>query len=157
MFAKYDDLGNVERYTEAVIDCQKAVENGEEILTEQSHKEEVDINNIISRHGVELIQKTALLASKEFQFDDVTGNDFQEAMYKVAKAQQTFDSMPSQIRNKFQNNPAVFLDYVQNPDNKQALYDMGLAVPPPPPATVKVEVTNETLATTTTTPVEGTT
>lgn len=122
------------RYTKAVVDC-----SNDEIIVEQSHKEEVDINNIIKRHGMDLIQKTAALRAPDMQFDDVTGNDFQEAMNIILKAEGTFMDLPSKVRKQFNNSPAEFLDFVQNPDNEQALIDMGLAhapepVPAPAPA-----------------------
>lgn len=134
MFAKYDDQGNLVRNI-VVIDC-----SSDEPLTEQSHKSEVNINNIVKRHGMDLIAKTALLKTPEYVFDDVTGNDFTEAMLKVTKAQQQFDAMPSQIRKKFDNSAAQFMDFVQNPDNTDALIDMGLAKRVPPEQPIQVEV-----------------
>lgn len=134
--------GNIKRYRVG-IDCQKAIEDGERYLVEQNHKAECDINQIIKRHGIDLIQKTNLLKSQEFQFDDVTGNDFQEAMFKLSKAQESFDSLPSLIRKKFDNNPAMFLDFVQNPDNITEMVELGLAnAPAPEPPPVQVEIVN---------------
>ena len=43
-----------------------------------------------------------------------------------------FEELPSQIRKKFNNDPAQFLDFVQNENNKDALYEMGLALAPIP-------------------------
>lgn len=146
MFAKYKTDKSGKKTVirnRVVVDCQKAVENGEKILTEQSHKDEVNINQIIRRHGIDLIQKTAMLRAPDMQWDDVTGNDFQEAMFKVTKAQQTFDQMPSELRKKFDNNPAKFLDYVQNKDNLPEMVEMGLAHPPAPETITKVEVINQ--------------
>lgn len=136
MFVKYDEQGNLIR-RKVVIDCSH-----EDPITEQSHKKEVNINNIIQRHGIDLIQKTAHLASTEFQFDDIAGNDFTEAMLKVTKAQQTFDSMPSEVRKKFDNSPAQFMDFVQDPENQNALVEMGLAERLPTPEPMQVEVIN---------------
>lgn len=140
MFARYDKQGNLIRYKSAVIDC-----SADPILTEQSHKAEVDINNIVKRHGgnLELIAKVNALRAVDMQFDDVTGNDFQEAMFKVAKAQESFDSLPSAIRKQFDNNPATFLDFVQNPDNAESLVEMGLAQRIPEPQPVQVAVVSQ--------------
>lgn len=119
-----------------VVDCSK-----DEIIVEQSHAKEVDINNIIKKHGIDLIAKTNLLQSQDFRFDDVTGNDFQEALFKIKKAESSFNAMPSNLRKQFNNNPAEFLDFVQNPDNASALVEMGLAnAPKPAPAPVQVEI-----------------
>lgn len=133
-----DENGNLVR-NKVVLDC-----TGEELITEQSHKEEVNINNIVKRHGVDLVQKhVQLLRSDMYRFDDVTGNDFQEAMDKVGKARESFQALPSKVRDQFDNNPAKFLDFVHNPDNLEKMYDMGLAQrPAPEPAPVKVEMVN---------------
>lgn len=137
MFARYDDKGKRIR-KRVVVDC-----SNDEILVEQSHKDEVDINKIIQRHGVDMIQKTALLRSQEYQFDDVTGNDFQEAMLKVTKAQQTFDGLPSEIRKKFDNNPAKFMDFVHDSANIDQMVEMGIAERPPEIQPVQVNVVNQ--------------
>lgn len=135
-FYKVDSKGKQIR-RRVTLDC-----SGDEPITEQSHKDEVNINNIIRRHGIDIIQKTAMLRSQDFKFDDITGNDFQEAMQIIAKAQQEFDNMPSALRKQFNNNPAEFLDFVQNPDNMDTMVDMGLAERLPEQPIVKVEVTN---------------
>lgn len=140
MFAKYkiDAKGKKTLIRHRVVcDC-----SGDKPLTEQSHKDEVNINNIVRKHGIDMIQKTAMLRTPEMQWDDVTGNDFQEAMLKVTKAQQTFEQLPSKIRKEFDNNPAQFMDFVQNPENLPRMVELGLAnakVETPP---MKVEVMN---------------
>lgn len=139
MFAKYDENGDIIR-NQVVLDCQQAIEDGEEVLVEQNHIQETNINEIIRRHGIDLIRKTAMLQSQTFQFDDVTGNDFQEAMEKVNKAQESFEQMPSELRAKFEYNPAKFLDFVQNPDNINEMVEMGLAIADNPPPPVQVQV-----------------
>ena len=131
------DENYVARKQRAVIDC-----TGDKMLTEQSHKREVDINEIVRKHGADMIAKTARLASAEFRFDDVTGNDFQEASLKILKAKESFESLPSKIRKEFDNNPAIFLDFVHNPDNLDRMIELGLAKRVEPPAPVQVQVVN---------------
>lgn len=127
-----------EKIANPTVDCSK-----DEILVEQSHAAEVDINNIIKKHGMDLIQQTAALQAPNFQFDDVTGNDFQEAMFIVARAQESFDAMPSAIRSRFNNSAAEFLDFVHNKDNIPEMIKLGLANPSAtPPSPIKVEVIN---------------
>jgi len=113
----------------------------EEIRVEQSHKQEADINNIVRKHGLDLIAKTA--AMQTFRYDENPSNDFQEVMQAVITAEQSFNSIPSDIRKKFDNNPAKFMDFIYNPENKQAMIDMGLSPEPEPkPAPVEVQITN---------------
>lgn len=114
----------------------------DENRTEQSHKKEVDINTIVKRHGMDMIAKTALLQTPEYSMDEIPTNDFHEAMIIIAKAQQTFEQMPSEIRKEFHNNPAEYMDYIHNPDNKDALIERGWAKGPEEITPVEVIVTN---------------
>jgi phage internal scaffolding protein len=143
-FYKYDENGDRVIRKGKGKDCQAAIEAGEEVRVEQSHKEEVDINNIVRKHGADYIQKVAKLS--EWRYDDVTGNDFQESMNALIKARDTFADVPSSIRKQFDNDPAKFLDFVQNPDNAAAMVEMGLAVKqePEPPVEVAVVSAPET-------------
>jgi len=130
-----------EGYIAPVIDCQQAIIEGEEIRVEQSHKDEVNINNIVKRAGgMELIAKVNALT--QFEYDDVTGNDFQESMNAIIKARDTFDQVPSEIRKQFDNDPAKFMDFVHNPDNSDALIEMGLKKAPEVISPIEVVVTN---------------
>ena len=84
--------------------------------TKQSFKDECDINNIMAR-----FQKTGVLAFAnkfEARYGDVTGVDFGEAMRVVADARSMFAEMPARLRDRFANDPARFLEFVQNPANK---------------------------------------
>lgn len=91
---------------------------------EQSHKEECDINRIVHK-----FQKTGAITHQnkhEARYDDMTGTDFLTAMNMVANAQNMFNELPSNIRKKMDNDPAVFFDYIQNPDNKAEAIELGL-------------------------------
>lgn len=107
----------------------------EEGRTKQSFKAECDINNIMAR-----FQKTGVLAfanQHEARYGDVTGVDFAEAMRIVADARSMFADMPARLRDRFQNDPARFLEFVQNPANKEEARALGL-LKPEAPAPVQV-------------------
>lgn len=142
-FYKRDEKGNIIQRPRVQIDCQAAIADGERVLTEQSHKDKVDINQIVKKNAgnMELITKTAALT--QFVYDDVTTNNFQEMMDQMIRARDTFQNVPSAIRKQFGNDPAAFMDFVHNPDNNQQLIDWGLANAPAPEAQpVRVEVIN---------------
>jgi phage internal scaffolding protein len=127
------------------VDCQQAILDGEEIRVEQSHKKKQDINEIVKKHGgnLELIAANSNLQAMEM--DEIPTNDFQEMMEMVVKAQQTFESIPSKIRARFNHNPAEYLDFIRNPANQDEMVSMGLATipePEPEPVPVQVEVVN---------------
>jgi hypothetical protein len=139
-FHKRDEDGNIIR-RKVVIDCQAAIENGEKVHVEQNHRDKVEINNIVNKHGI-----SRLIATRQAQdliFDENPTNDFQEAMNLLKKGRDVFMQLSSKERAEFNNDPAQYLDYVQNPANKEALIERGWAkAPPPPEPPVKVEVTN---------------
>jgi phage internal scaffolding protein len=96
-------------------------------LTEQNHKDETDINNIVRKYN-----KTGLidhLNQFEKQYGDMTGFDYQDAMNTIAAANTMFEGLPSSIRNKFDNDPAKFINFVDDEANADKLIEMGLAKP----------------------------
>ncbi len=92
--------------------------------TKQSMKDECDINKIMAK-----FQKTGALAhvnKHEAEYGFATSDDFASAMRTVTVAQEMFDDLPSSIRNRFGNNPAAFLDFVQDANNKKEGQELGL-------------------------------
>lgn len=100
----------------------------------QSFKEESDINNIMK--DVQTTGATNWLATRPGTFEDVTGVDFQTCMDTTLRAQEAFDDLPSSVRDRFQNNPVAFLDFVHDPANADELVRMGLREPAAAPAAV---------------------
>ncbi len=96
--------------------------------TKQAGKDACDINKIMHRYikqgVIEHVNKN------EGQYLENTGIDFREALELVANARDTFAELPSQVRAQFDNDPARFMDYVQNPANVELL-KKGLAEPEP--------------------------
>lgn len=102
----------------------------------QSFKEECDINRIVRKY-----QKDGVISHlNRFggEYKDVTGAvDFHTANNIVLKAQETFMSLPSSVRQQFDNDPGAFMDFVHDPANEDKMVEMGLArkrVVPPIPA-----------------------
>ncbi len=97
-------------------------------MTKQSFKDECDINNILKKYD-----KTGILEHRnkyEGQYADVTGVvDYQTALNIVSSAEAAFMSLPASIRSQFQNDPHEFLAFAQDPENEDALIEMGLANP----------------------------
>ena len=94
-------------------------------LTRQSHKAECDINNIMKRY-----QKDGVITHfNKFgkNYGDATGNDFTEAMQIIAKGKSMFEELPSSARSRFDNDPAKFLDFVNDPENLDEMRELGLA------------------------------
>lgn len=94
---------------------------------EQSHKAACDVNNIMSK-----FQKTGVidhLRKHGGQYADVPSTDFREAMEVITTAESMFAELPSQARKRFNNDPAEFLEFVQDPENQNDLHVLGLLDP----------------------------
>lgn len=128
---KYKDMGLPTTTPEMRIFCQrpgKRDENGNiQYFTEQAHKDTCDVNKIIQKYD-----KTGLIShvSKiEAQFGDMTGADFKAMQDKVANATSMFNELPSEIRNRFKNNPYGLLKFMENPDNRAEAIKLGIINP----------------------------
>ena len=93
-------------------------------LTEQAHKRETDMNYILRDY-----YKTGLIkhaAKNQGRYDDISPVDFREAMEVVANSKSMFEELPANMRKQFDNQPDKFLEFVQNPDNKDQMQKMGI-------------------------------
>ena len=93
-------------------------------LTEQAHKNECDMNYILRDY-----KRTGFIRhakDNQGRYDDVSVQDFQDAMFIVAEANNMFAELPAAVRKDFNNDPAAFLGFVQNPENQEKLQSMGI-------------------------------
>lgn len=95
--------------------------------TKQSEKDACDINQIMNRYMA--TGELPNIAERAPQYLDVTGLEFQGAMDFIAGANTLFHEMPSAIRNRFENDPALFLDFCSQEKNRPELAEMGLLKP----------------------------
>ncbi len=106
-------------------------------MTQQSMQDECDINNILQKY-----QKTGLvshLAAHQGEYSMMpTLPEFSDAMNLITGANTMFEELPSSIREKFQNSPGKFLDFLSNPVNRQEAIEMGFIDPPAEPPPVEV-------------------
>ena len=99
---------------------------GDPGLTDQSQAAETDVNHILKRAlaaGVLPGQDVPRIYA-----DIASAPDFQSAQQLIANAHSQFNALNAQARKKFNNNPAEFLAFVEDPKNAQELVDLGLAV-----------------------------
>ena len=94
-------------------------------MTKQAYKRECDINEIMAR-----FQKTGIvdhINAHQAQYGETTGQSFHDAMNLVADATSMFNELPADARKFFANDPARFLEFVEDPENHDKLVDLGLA------------------------------
>ena len=94
-------------------------------MTEQQHLDTVSIHRIMERY-----RKAGVVDHvNRYQGEYMTflgSTDLKENMDKMIEAQELFDSVPSGIRADFNNSPAEFIDFMQDPKNRKAIEQYGL-------------------------------
>lgn len=99
-------------------------------MTKQEFIEQCDINNIIksfSKTGQ--ITHISAKARQGAYMDLPDPTDFQEALHIVADAQNSFATLPSKVRERFDNDPGKFLNFITDPRNEAEARDLGLLTP----------------------------
>lgn len=106
-------------------------------LTQQHFRDECDINQIMKRY-----RETGLLvdpmqrATAKPQFGDFsTEFDFMQAQNIIATARENFDALPSNIRERFGNNPASMLAFMEDEGNYDEAVKLGIVQARPEPST----------------------
>lgn len=97
----------------------------DDFLTEQHHLEQCSIQHIMARY-----RKTGLIDHVNNYAgtygDFANAPTFQEAQNIIADARTMFETVPATIRAEFDNDPTKYIEFMQNPENKQQIEDMGL-------------------------------
>lgn len=97
-------------------------------LTRQEFKAECNINNIMAKY-----QKTGIIdhiTKHSPTYGEYSPIDFQEAMDTIKQGESLFAELPSRARKYFNNDPAEFMEFVNDPENIDKLVDLGLAAKP---------------------------
>lgn len=98
--------------------------NNEPSKTRQSELDAADINKILKR-----FEKSGILpmTNREGAYLDVSEvGDYRSALEQVRKADEYFAGLPADSRAIFENDPAVFLDAVNDPTQLHKLVDAGV-------------------------------
>lgn len=92
--------------------------------TKQSFRDECDINNILRQFNV---TGQLPVGSVQPQYGDFSGiTDYQSALNAVMAAQDSFLALPAKVRAKFDNDPALFVDWASDEANKDEMKALGL-------------------------------
>lgn len=101
-------------------------------LAKQEFLEESDINVLVDRFGLLGEPPSGINAPVYGDFSDV--KDFTSAMQAIAQANESFDAMPAHVRARFQNNPALFVDFCSDEKNYEEASSLGLVFKKTPEA-----------------------
>lgn len=114
-------------------------------LTEQAHLKSCSMSNILNKY-----KKTGMLNhinNMVGKYEDYpTEMDFHSMQTQIAFAKSMFESIPSHIRAEFDNDPAKFLSFASDPENREHMLKLGFSVDHlpekpvnPPPVDTPVE------------------
>lgn len=102
-----------------------AIETGSESLVQQAPSVDADINVIVKRFGISE-RMPVVPADPRFYGDLGDVPDLGTALRRVNEARDRFMALPVDLRNRFQNSPAVLWDFVNNPANAEEAVRLGL-------------------------------
>lgn len=111
--------------------------------TIQSSKDEADINTIVKKFGLTGKVMTHERPPLLEDFDGIV--DYRSLMDIKIAADRSFMSQPAEVRSRFGNDPARFVEFCSDEKNLDDLRKMGLAKPVEPVIVdppLKVEVVN---------------
>ena len=93
-------------------------------LAKQSFRDECDINHILRKFNV---TGQLPVGSVQPQYGDFSGvTDYQSALNAVMAAQDSFLALPAKVRAKFDNDPALFVEFASDEANKDEMKALGL-------------------------------
>lgn len=102
----------------------------EDDKTQQHLRDEVNINQIIAKYNkTNVITHVSKNRQRFGEFLELA--DHAVNLDKVAKAQQSFDQLPAQLRNQFNNSIEGFFSFIQRPENADQCVKWGIFDPPP--------------------------
>ena len=103
--------------------------NSSPSLTQQQFAEEADINNIIASYNTTgLLTNPLLQSAREPLYGDFSNlpEDYLQVQNQLLEAQTQFMELPAKIRQRFNNNPADLISFLQNPENVEEAISLGL-------------------------------
>lgn len=96
--------------------------------TQQQFKDDTDVNKIMARFK-KTGQVQHLVGRTGVYGDFSQYGDFQSCLDKVNNAVASFQQLPSDVRNRFGNDPQQLVEFLANKDNYDESVKLGLRVP----------------------------
>jgi hypothetical protein len=93
-------------------------------LTKQSFKDDCDVNFILRKFGHAAFIDPSMMPNNYGDFTDPL--DYKAALDIILDSETLFSGLPSALRNRFENDPAQFLEFACNEENRQEMFDLGL-------------------------------
>ena len=88
--------------------------------TQQHFKDECDIDRILTKYSQTGFLVDPLAPRRDFLFGDFSESvSFMDAQNRIARVREAFDSLPSQIRDRFANDPYRLLSWLEDSNNTE--------------------------------------
>jgi hypothetical protein len=91
---------------------------------QQHHREECDINVILERFGKTGQMPVNVISGTYGDFSGV--HDYHTALNAIIASESEFAALPATIRNRFANDPANLVQFLDNPNNRAEAEKLGL-------------------------------
>lgn len=99
-------------------------------LTHTDMKKQCDINHIVEQYvmtGTLPSVRGAVFTKRYPMFGDFTvGNDYQTIQNTLKASEMAFLELPSRVRERFHNNPAELVTFLQDEGNRKEAEELGL-------------------------------
>lgn len=97
-------------------------------MTQQHFANEVDVNMIVERATrTGLLGDPLAMAARQASFGDFSDiGDYQSCVNKVTAANNAFNSLPADVRSRFNNNPAELIAFLSDDKNIIEASELGL-------------------------------
>jgi len=105
--------------------------------TVQSDAAAADINNIVREYGLTGKLPESFRLPEYADYTEAV-DDYQTAANALREANDSFLTLPAEIRSRFHNSPQAFLEFATKNENLEELVRMGLAKSAPEPETPPV-------------------
>jgi len=107
------------------IDCSK-----DDPITQQSGKDDADINVIVERAKRGAVLPVGRSMSPMYGDFTEVPTDLREVLIMVKRADDLFMSLDPFVRRRFDNDPAVMLDFLNDSKNRDEAVKLGLVKAP---------------------------
>lgn len=95
-------------------------------LTQQSFREDSDINVILERFNITGELPSSSLGEPQYGDFLESQVDYKSALDVVMSAQSAFNALPARLRSRFDNEPSKFVDFVSDERNRAEAEELGL-------------------------------
>lgn len=100
----------------------------DESVVQQQFAAESDINEIVRRFGLTGELPNGIDMPVSGDFSEV--EDFQSAMNMIRQAQESFLLLPADVRERFSNDPARVISFLDDPNNREEAIKLGIVAKP---------------------------